>query len=345
MIYGSFTMAVNIHEVARQSGVAISTVSKVINGTGRISEKTAKRVRKVMKDLDYHPSQIARNFVLQSSNNIAVVMQFQKDSIFLGPYYFEILGGIENVLQGEGYMVSVLTVDNDSDLDGTVERLVQSKRVDGFIIHSSAIETKVIPYAQTQQLPVVVVGNPQPGGNFCTVDVDDLRAGRLATSHLVTRGKKVPAFFGGPAADPISYNRCQGYRAELREARQIPREDLIVGFDIADQVASFETMKAVLSRQEGQRPDGVVCTSNFLAALVYRAASDVGLRIPEDLGVVAFDNYPLAPFLTPGLTVVTTDLYGLGAMAARTLLCTLRDQPTPVHALVGRPELVIRGSC
>ncbi|MEI8093759.1 MAG: LacI family DNA-binding transcriptional regulator [Spirochaetales bacterium] len=338
-------MAVNIQEVARQSGVAISTVSKVINGTGRISEETAKRVRKVMKDLDYHPSQIARNFVLQSSNNIAVVMQFQKNSIFQGPYYFEILGGIEQVLQREGYMVSVLTVDDDRDLEGTVERLVQTKKVDGLIIHSSAIETKVIPYAQTHHLPVVVIGNHQGGGNFCTVDVDDVAAGRLATSHLVVRGMTNPGFFGGPADDPISQNRCEGYRTELKASHVPFREDLIVGFPIADQTGSFEALEAVLGRPVGVRPDGVVCTSNFVAALVYRVALHLGLRIPEDLGVVAFDNYPLAPFLTPGLTVVTTDLYGLGSMAARTLLATLRDVPTPVHSLVGRPELIIRESC
>ena len=345
MVYGSFNMAVNIHEVARQSGVAISTVSKVINGTGKISEETAKKVRKVMKDLDYHPSQIARNFVLQSSNNITVVMQFQKESIFLGPYYFEILGGAEQVLQHEGYLVSVLTVDEERDLEGMVERLVQSKKVDGLIVHSSAIENKVVPYAQTHQLPVVVIGNPQQSGNFYTVDVDDVSAGRLAATHLVARGKKQPAYFGGLVGDPITRNRCAGYRDELLAARVPFREDLVVSFDIVDQDASYLKMKAVLAQPEGLRPDGIVCTSNFLAAMAYRVASDLGLRIPEDLGVVAFDNYPLAPFLTPGLTVVTTDLYGLGAMAARTLLGVLRNVPTPTHSLVGRPELVVRGSC
>lgn len=337
-------MSITIHDIAREAGVSISTVSKVINGTGKISSATAERVRRIMKDQDFFPSQIARNFVLQASKNISVIMQFGKNSSSVGVFYFEILGGLERVMQQHGYMVSISTIADIADAERMIGDLVKAKRVDGFILHSSLVHAQILPILREYGVPTVIIGQQPFDDSFCTVDIDNEACGRIAMRHLLERGCTDPAFIGGLPGDRISANRVSGVAAELSSRGRILPAGRIVSVDIENRGETFERIRELLAPDRGEAPDSVICTSNYQAALVYRAAREAGIAIPDSLKVIAFDDYPFAPFLNPELTVVDTDLFGLGGYAARTLLRILKKEEVPGHSLHGEPVLIARKS-
>lgn len=335
-------MAITIRDVAREAGVSISTVSKVINGKARVAQETRDRVEEVVERLHYYPNNIARAFVHQSTFSIGVLMATKRGVAYTDPYPFEILSGIEDVAYRSGYLVTLSNIKESFESDKAFEHLVMEKRVDGLIIHGSAPTKAVVHKLESLSFPHVLIGQPDFNTNLCWVDINNRVAGEIATEHLVSSGFVRPAFIGGMSPrDLISARRLLGFREVLSRHRiEVPSSYIQKG-------DSGETGSALLMQrliELDPRPDAVVCTNNFAAYGAMKTIKKNGLRIPEDIAVVSFDNLPLSPYLDPPLTVVDIDLFDLGVLAARALLDTLRKPTLQVQYSMLVPNLIVRAS-
>jgi DNA-binding LacI/PurR family transcriptional regulator len=325
-------VAVTIHDVAREAGVSISTVSKVLNGSTRISGETSVRVKAVMARLKYHPNSIARAFVQQSSGSIAVLMEMYRDSAFSNPYQYEILGGIEEALHERGYLLSLANITDEKNLASLLEGFVRSKRVDGYILHARNISRATIDFLEDHEASYIIIGETHGDDRPAWVDADNEKAGRMAAEHLIARGRRSVAFIGAKPGDTVCERRKDGAEAALERA----------GLPLLSGLATSleEELKAVFRRG----PDALICASNFVAAAAYRAARAAGRSIPADLAVIGFDGYPLAPYLDPPLSVVDMNLYAVGAVAGRGLLAGIKGGRGSISGGLVEPELIPRAS-
>lgn len=343
-------MAITIHDVAREAGVSISTVSKVIHGSSRISQVTKDRVRAVMDQLDFQPNSIARAFVLQSSGAIGVLTDMKRGTVAFTPHVYEVLTGIESALLDAGYILSLFHVDSPEAIRDRVDGMNRAKRIDGFILHTTWLTDPVIAWLEQSGIPYVEIGTDCRVGKEKTVDVDNVLAGELAADHLLDIGCRRPVFLSGGADDTISLRRYEGIRAAFSKRGFTPRgEHYYPGSESPER--SFETMKRLLSLPEDERPDGVICTGNFTAQGAMKAARSMGVRIPDEVAFVGFDNFPLAPYLDPPLTVVQLDMFSLGIEAARTVIRRLGRKggrpdapPLPAESALMPPSLIVRES-
>jgi DNA-binding LacI/PurR family transcriptional regulator len=335
-------MAINIRDVAREAGVSISTVSKVINGKARVAQDTRERVEQVIERLHFYPNNIARAFVHQSTFSIGVLMATKKGVAFSDPYPFEILSGIEDVAYRNGYLVTLSNIKESFESDRAFEHLVMEKRVDGLIIHGSTPTRAVVSKLESLSFPHVLIGQPDFNTNLCWVDINNRIAGEIATEHLVAIGRTRPGFIGGASPrDLISSRRLIGFREVLgRNGIKIPASYVQKGD--SGEKGSGVLMQRLIDLD--QRPDSVVCTNNFAAYGAMSTIKKNGLRIPEDIAVVSFDNYPLSPYLDPPLTVVDIDLFDLGVLAAKALMDTLSKPTLQVQYSMLVPNLIVRGS-
>ncbi len=336
-------MAITIHDVARQSGVSISTVSKVIHGSARISQPTADRVRAVMAELKFQPNSIARAFAQQTSGTIGVLMDMHRNSVAESPHAYQVLGGIEVVLQESGYLLSLSHISRTEEIQTSIDLMVRAKRIDAFILHSSFLSSQIIRFLQDGNIPHVVIGKNDEVAAGHWVDVDNFSAGEMAACHLLDIGRKRPVFIGGNPDDGIGYRRLEGIRScFFKRGLTLDRELLIPG--AVDYPSGYQAMTKALAVPPELRPDAVICSSNFVAAGALRAAKDCGMSIPRDIAFIGFDNFPLAPFLDPPLSIVHMDMYNLGVLAARAIINQVKKDSEPLELEMLRPELFVRGS-
>ncbi len=343
-------MTITIHDVAREAGVSISTVSKVIHGSTRISQPTKDRVRAVMERLDFRPNSIARAFVLQSSGTIGVLTDMRRDSVTFTPHVYEVLAGIENALLDAGYLLSLFHVSSAEDILERMDAMTRAKRIDGFILHTSRLTDSALKWILASGIPFVEIGTDRRLAEGQTVDVDNALAGELAAAHLLDLGRKRPVFFAGGTGDGISARRYEGILACFRKRDFTPPTDHYFP-DTQDPEKAYAAMVRLFAHGAGKKPDGVICTGNFTAEGAMRAARKLGVSVPGDVAFVGFDNFPLAPFLDPPLSVVKLDMFSLGIEAARVLMRKLGRKgarpdagPIPEESALLPPELIVRAS-
>lgn len=331
-------MTITIKDVAKAAGVAVSTVSKVMSDSPTISRETKERVRQLMTELGYHPNRAARALAQGSALSIGVLMRLERDCAFTNPYIFEILCGIESVSQRQGFTV---TLCNERDLgkgSGELQRLLSDRRVDGLIVHAAAGIKPLLDTLLAHQLPFVVIGKPGFAGNFSWVDIDNEYAGYLAAEHLIQCGYQRLAFVGGPATDTISSARLAGFQRALA-AHGRPLQPQWIGHGDGDTASDGARL---LGQWQAQMPDAVVASGNLLALGVVQQAKSAGLTIGQELGVITFDNHPVAAHAEPPLTVVDIDLFELGAQASRALFAQLQTPPQQSQSQLLNGRLIQR---
>lgn len=334
-------MAVTIKDVAELAGVSKSTVSKVINDSPTISTATKEKVRKIMKELNFYPNHIARTLVQQSTYTIGVLMELKKSYAFENPYLYEILGGVEEIARQNGYLLTLSNIDSIINSKNALDKLIMEKRIDGLIIHVASITKNIIEKLEKLQFPYIVIGQPNFDSNSCWIDINNKLAGEIATTHLVEQGYKRIAFIGGTARDAISTKRQTGYRNVLQNCDMKINKDYIKEGG-SNTEEGCRLMNELLDLAE--LPDSVVCVSNFVAFGAIQAIRNHGLKIPEDIAVVSFDNYPLAQYTDPPLSVVDIDVFELGVHAGNALMNKLKNPNLQVQYSMLAPELIVRES-
>jgi len=332
-------LAVTIKDVAKKAGVSISTVSKAIHDNPSIPAATKQRIFNAMKELNYYPNIIARSFAQQSSYHIGLIMSLNREDAFLNPYIYEILSGAEEIAKKNGYLITLInmsTVVNDCK---ELERLIMQKSVDGFLIHLAGFDPKLVKILKKHNFPLVYIGRPWFESSECWVDIDNARAGEIAAKHLIDSGCERIAFIGDGLNNYICKMRYEGYQKAL----------LSSGLELKNEYAkdmSNTNIPALVDELAAMKepPDGLVCSNNFIAFEVLKCLNKKKIRVPEDMALITFDNYPFAPYTEPKMSVVDIDVYELGIQSADILIKKLKTPALTMQCSLLSPTLVARES-
>lgn len=327
-------MKPTIYDVAKAAGVSIATVSKVINRTGRISEKTRLKVTQVMEELRYQPSMVASALTGKRMNTIGLLI---KD--LANPFFAEVARAVEDRGQELGFSVVMCSTDNDSDKEAGYIALLKQKKVDGIIVAAGFRNDDALKDLIRDHVPVALISQEIPELAIDSVSVDDFLGGYLVTSHLLSLGHRHIAMI---AEDGRSSNgRIRGYRRALQEAGIAFDVDMLVTCD-----ASVEEGFRHGGRfMDAEHPPTAIFASNDMLAIgVMKAARERNVKIPDDLSVAGFDNTILAAFVDPPLTSVAQPIQEMGRRVVDLLVQSMENGNKTKQRVVLRPELVVRQS-
>lgn len=308
--------APQIRDVAARAGVGVATVSRVLNGSSGVAPATRDRVLAAIEETGYHPSTAARSLSLGRTQTIGVVAPF-----FTTPSVVERLHGISSTVSGSSYDLLIFDVETADQRADAFRGFIRSDRVDGVIVVSLPIDEDEAAVLTRDGLEAVLVDRTHP--EIDGIEVDDRRGGRLAAEHLLSRGHERVAFIGDEPdavfAFDSSERRMEGFREAMREAGRWP--------DVARyaRLAPHGAEQARASTHEllelDPPPTAIFAVSDVQALGVLRAARERGIRVPEQLSVIGFDDIETAGFV--GLTTVRQPLRESGRLAAVRLLAAL----------------------
>ncbi|WP_019912011.1 LacI family DNA-binding transcriptional regulator [Paenibacillus sp. HW567] len=334
-------MKVTISDVAKAANVAKSTVSKVLNDSPKISAETKLRIREIMKQMNYTPSSIATGLARQRSHTVGLLVDMSKESEFLNQFFYNIIGGIESVIGPLKYELTICNVQHSDEEGHFLNRLVLNQRVDGIIANNSVLTKELSMELDRLDFPYVSIGEIDAPASW--VDFDNEAGGRMLTSHLLQQGYIRPAFIGGERDERIFTRRLNGYLQAMQQAGLSAREDWTVNVR-ADEHEGYRAARELLSSEEQERPDSVVCMTNYAAFGVLKAARELGIEVPGQLGVAAFDEYPLSRYTTPPLTSLNIDTFKLGVTSGQWLMDRIQGSGMASRHMQLEPELIVRES-
>ena len=327
-------MMITIRDVAQHAQVSVTTVSHVINGTRFVSEDAQARVRAAIEALNYVPSAVARS--LKSSRTHTVGMMIPNNS---NPYFAEIIRGIEDTCFAAGFNVILCNSDDDPHKQAAYVRVLSEKQVDGLIVLSSGGDPELLDTLRSATMPQVVVDREIDDLAADLVEVDHEGGARVAVEHLVSLGHRRIACIAGPMELSPARQRVQGWRRAL-EAAGLGRDDTLVASGAFTAEGGHEAMRSLLQH----RPSAVFASNDLMAIGAICAAADAGLRVPQDLSVIGFDDIALAAYSNPPLTTIAQPKHQTGELAARMVMQRIAKPERPLQREILRPSLVIRRS-
>jgi len=325
---------VTIKDIAQIAGVSPSTVSRALNDSPLIREETKARIREIAAALGYERNELARGLVKGASGALGLLVPD-----ITNPFFAEITKGVEEVARERGFGVVLCTTENEPAREEEYIKLLRRKRVDGLVIATATLDDPHLLELQRFRIPFVLVSRLAEKVEAPFVVVDDRKGGRLAVEHLVSLGHKKIGFIGGPANVHSSLERMQAYREVLAEYK-LPFHRRWVTFASFTQEAGRTIGKAMLSAKD--RPTAIFAANDLIALGVMEAAEELGLRIPEDLSLVGYNNIAYAALPRIQLTTVAQPMREMGRIAAEFVIEVLEGKREPRLSLRLEPVLIVR---
>lgn len=324
-----------IADVAKQAGVGLGTVSRVLNGSPKVREETRAKVQAAIEALEYRPNPLARGLSLGRGHTVGAIVPF-----FTHASAVERLRGVVAGLEHSVYDLVLFNVASPFHPEEPFHALTGPHRADGLLVMSLPAPAHDLERLRRARVPVVLVDTP--GDDALVVRTDDFSGGRTAAAHLVDLGHRHIAFIGEDPGNSFGFTataeRERGFRAVLRE-HDLPVRPSHVRHGPHDHAVAQGLAAELLA--DAHPPTAVFASSDIQALGVLAAASAVGLRVPEDLSVIGFDDIELAAYA--GLTTVRQPLFDSGFLGIRLLLDALDAGEPPVPATHELPlELVVR---
>jgi LacI family transcriptional regulator len=323
-------------DVARLAGVGTMTVSRVLSGTVRVSTETTLRVQTAIEQLKYRPNVLARAFRGQRSHSIGLIIPYLHD-----PFFANCAHAVTTVAKEHGYSVIITTSNEDAETEYNEADQMLQRHVDGILVIPSKFRHTRLTRALFGKTPVVAFDRPVPDPALDVVLVQNTIGARRIVEHLIEHGHKRIVYIGLSRTLFTINTRFLGYRRAMQDAGLEP--DAV--FDCESEEIAVQILKTKL---EGNNPPTAVLTSNTLATLyVLGAIARLGLRVPLDLAFAGFDDFDLAEFTAPPLTVVRQPAQEMGRVAASLLFdrITRGEIPHTGHRIVLPVEIVLRRSC
>lgn len=326
-----------IEEVAAAAGVSRSTVSRVVNGSTSVSPEAQAAVKDAIARLHYVPNPAARSLATRQTKAIALIVPEDTARFFGDPFFAEVVAGISARMTRSDYILNLLIASDDGGAKAA--GFVRNGGVDGAIIVSHHANDSFVGRI-AESVPVVFGGRPariRPEDYI--VDVDNVRGARLGAQHLIDRGCRRLATVSGPQSMRAGVDRVRGFRDALTDAGLEPLA--VIDGDFTEEGAMEATRQLLTA--SGGRPDGIFVASDLMARGVLRMLREAGVRVPDDIAVVGFDDSQVAVNLEPALTTVRQSMYEQGEVMASVLLDVLAGRSAP-HSTILRTELVVRES-
>lgn len=333
------TRPATLEEVARVAGLSRATVSRVINGSPKVSEQARRAVQAAVDELGYAPNRAARTLVTRRTDSIGLVASETEQRIFGEPFFASLVRGASAALANCDVQLVLLIPRSDQDWEDT-ERFLTS-HVDGVLLVSAHADDPLIERLARVAVPAVLSGRPPGGAELPFVDADNVGGARSAVEHLVERGRSVIATVAGPQDMAPGADRLKGYHEAIRTAGLEGDESLVQVGDFT--IVSGERAASELLRA---RPDidAIFAASDLMALGVVRAIERAGRRVPEDVAVVGFDDSMIAETARPPLTSVHQPVEEIGHRLIQILLAAMAGEGSIPTESVLPTHLVVRES-
>lgn len=330
-----------IREVAKRAGVAPITVSRVLNNSGYVQAATRARVEEAAAALNYVPNMLAHSFRSNRTQTLALVL-----TDITNPFWTTVARGVEDVANGEGFNVIFCNTDENPAKQAQYLDMLLRRRVDGvLLVPADSVSDdgrRAVRALQAQQVKVVVLDRRIDGVEVDSVRGDSVGGARQLTEHLLALGHRVIGCLSGPTNLSVTVERVSGYCQALQAAGIVVDARLIRYGAFTAESGHAQTC-ALLGL--APRPSALFAANNFLAIGALAALREAGLRTPEDLSLVVFDDLPASYVAEPFLTVAAQPAYELGAAAARLMLARIQgDGDAPATELVLPTQLMLRAS-
>ena len=301
----------NIRDVAERAGVAPITVSRVINDTGYVSDELRQRVEQAISDLNYVPNRLGPSMRSKRSNTVGLVV-----ADITNPFWTTVVRGVEDAAYKAGYHLFLCNSDESVYKEREYVELLLSRQVDGFLIVPAETQFDVLELIQKQEKAIVLLDRYVQTRAIDIVRGDSDGAGYLLTRHLLDLQHRDIAMLNGPRMASTAVERAKGYRRAMNEAGLSDKSERILWGAYTQESGYYQTLEAL---QWLPRPTALVAANNFIALGVVRVLDNFGLRIPEDLSLVVFDDLPVEVNLRPFFTSADQPAYEMGFLAANTL--------------------------
>jgi LacI family transcriptional regulator len=330
---------VTLKDVAARAGVHPATASRALSPETRIlvSEETARRVLAAARELGYRPNPVARSLRTRRSHTVGVLIPDLNN-----PLFPPIVRGLDDRLAASGYVALIGNTDGDDERERVVFEQMRARHVDGFVLATAHLRSSLLAEAARAELPVVLVNRLAEDYSFPSVSVDNERGVRMAVTHLAALGHRRIAHIAGPQNLSTGLNRYRGFVSAMA-ASGLPVDPGLVVF--AERFSLQEGQRCcreLLALPERCTP--VAAGNDMLALGCYAALDAAGLRCPDDMSVVGFNDMPFIDLLKPPLTTVRFPHYQVGTEAAQLLLERIGGNNGPVKILYLAPEFITRGS-
>ncbi|MGO4498530.1 LacI family DNA-binding transcriptional regulator [Paenibacillus sp. 2RAB27] len=329
---------ITIYDIAEKAGVSAMTVSRVINNTGRISEETRKRVRKVMEELHYIPNALARSLVSQKTNLISLLI-----TDITNPFYTTLARGAEDAAKKAGYRLLFANSDEDYEKEKDYVDMILSTWVDGVLFAPAGDHSHDnLQQLQKHQIPFVVLDREIPGIDADVVLGDSKEGARNLVEHLIVQGHQRIALINGSQDVSTARLRYLGYNEALQLGGITPDDSLVLhlGYrDFHDETALHELL------QLDDPPTAIFAANNMLALGVIQSLRHRGLQVPRDMSVVCFDDFGPAGAINPFLTVASQPAYQFGKLGMQLLIERIEGEASDASRRIMLPsELIVRSS-
>ncbi|MGQ9473047.1 MAG: LacI family DNA-binding transcriptional regulator [Candidatus Caldatribacteriaceae bacterium] len=328
-----------IYDIAREVGVSPATVSRALSGGNRVKEETKRKIIAVAEKLDYTPNYLARGLKKKKTDTIALII-----SDVTNPFFTNLARGVEDTASRHGFNTIFCNTDEDPEKERAYLDLMLRKMIDGVLI-STCGGSRILSPLKKRGIPVVLVDRRVEKFRWDCV-VGDSEGGAYAlVQHLIeVHEYREIAMLTGPSTISTSVERIEGYKKALADFGIPFRSELL---QVGSYKEDFGYQMAKKFLEQGKVPRALFAANNFIAIGVVRAAREFGIRIPEDLALVTFDDLELAALLLPFFTVARQPAYTMGSIATQFLLERI-SEGTKIkerREVVLKPEIIIRRSC
>lgn len=328
-----------LEKIAELAGVSRSTASRVLRNQGSVSRRARQRVLEIVEETGYQPNAAARLLAGQRTNIIGLVIAEPSQSLFTDPYFPRVIQGVTQATNQYNQTLSLFLFHTKEDESRLSNKILHNQMVDGIIITGTHMDDPLLPKLIESDLPFVMIGyHDDPQVNF--IDSDNISGAYTAVTYLVRLGYERIGHITGHMNNQAARNRLQGYRNGLRDRGRAIVEELIVFGDYSE-ISGYDGMRNLLKHNV----DAVFVASDSMAMGTIRAVHDAGLRVPEDVAVVGFDDLPVALRSEPQLTTIRQPIRRTGSMAVEMLLDVLDNGAHPARRITLPTELIVRASC
>ncbi len=331
---------VTLDDVAQRAKVSKMTVSRVLSGKGPVAIKTRERINELIKELDYQPNLLARSLSSKQTMIVGVVVN-KRDHMFMVDYTTKIISGIMDVALRHQYQLMLCPVSSEDDVRGEYLRLIRSKMLDGLILLKRKQDDPYIQELVEAKFPFVMLNYKKYSQDINFVDAKNKQGAIMATEYLYSKGHREIAFMGGRVGETNSNDRLSGYKEALKKLGLKYRAVWVIHGEYHQEVAYRECGKLL---DMAQRPTAIFCADDNMAIGVIKRLRESGLKIPQDMAVIGFDDIQIASMIRPALTTIRQPIYDIGKTGMQTLLNIINGtQQKAVHRLLP-VELVERES-